>query len=42
MLKSFYHLEIDEIKIFVDITQSTFKFANLLDELSAVHWQLTL
>ena len=42
MVKSLYHLEIYEIKVFVDITQSTFYFANVSHGLSDVHWQQTL
>ena len=32
----------DEIKVFVDITLSTFYFANVSHGLSSVHWQQTL
>ena len=31
-----------EIKVFVDITLSTFNFGNVSHGLSAVHWQQTL
>ena len=42
MFKSLYHFEINEIKLFVDITLSTFNFAKVLHGLSGVHWQQTL
>ena len=34
MFKSLDHFEIDEIKVFVDITQSMFNFANMSHGLS--------
>ena len=42
MLKSLDHFEMDEIKVFVDITLSTFNFANVSRGLYGVHWQQTL
>ena len=42
MLKSLMHFEIDKIKVFVDITLSTFNFPNMSHELSGVHWQQSL
>ena len=42
MFKSLEHFEIDEIKAFIDITLSTFNFANMSLGLSGVHWQQTL
>ena len=39
MLKSFNHFEINEIKVFVDITLSTFNFANVSHGLSGIQWQ---
>ena len=36
------HFEIDEIKVFVDITLPTFNFANVSHGLSGVDWQRTL
>ena len=42
MFKSLNHFEIDEIKVFIDMTLSTFNFANVSNGLSGVHWQQTL
>ena len=42
MFKSLDHLEINEIKVFVDITLSTLNFANVPHRLSGVHLQQTL
>ena len=42
MLKSLDHFEMDEIKVFIDITLSTFNFANVSQGLSGVHWQQIL
>ena len=42
MFKSLDHFEIDEIKVFVDISLSTLSFANVSHGLSGVHWQQTL
>ena len=42
MFKSLDHFEIDEIKVFVDITLSTFNFAKVSHGLSSVHWLQTL
>ena len=35
-------LEIDDIEVFIDITVSTFTFANVSHGLSGVRWQQTL
>ena len=42
MFQSLDHLEIDEIKVYVDIILSTFNIANVLWGLSGIHWQQTL
>ena len=42
MFKLLDNFEIAEIKLFVDITLSTFNFANVSRCLSVVHWQQTL
>ena len=42
MLKPLNHFEMDEIKAFVDITLSTFSFANVSHGVSGVHWQQAL
>ena len=42
MFKSLDNFKIDEIKEFVDVTLSTFNFANVSHGLSGVHWQQTL
>ena len=39
MLKTMDHFEIDKIKVFVDITLSTFDFPDVSRKLSGVHWQ---
>ena len=41
MFKSLDQFEIYEIKVFVDISLSTFNFANVCLGLSIVHWQQT-
>ena len=40
--KSLNHFELDQLKVFVDITQSAFNFANVSHGSSGVHWQHTL
>ena len=35
------HFDIDDIKVFVDITPSIFNIANMSHGLSGVHWQQT-
>ena len=45
MFESLDHFEIDEIEVFVHITQSTFNIANVSlgsFGLSGIHWQQTL
>ena len=42
MFKSLDSFEMDEIQVFIDITLSTFHFANVSHGLSGVHWQQTL
>ena len=42
MFKWVYNFEMDEIKVFVDITLSKFNFAYVSHGLSGVHWQQTL
>ena len=42
MFKLLDNFEIDEIKVYVDITLSTFNFADVSQGLSDGHWQQTL
>ena len=42
VFQSFYHFEMDEIGVFLDITLSTFSIANVSRWLSEVHRQQTL